>query len=100
MIPTKIQLGTDSKLVVTWDDGHVSPFDLKYLRDVCPCASCRDEREKRSNLLPIFVEGKYAIKNIEQVGSYAVIIHWGDGHATGIYSWEYLREICPCELHQ
>jgi DUF971 family protein len=21
---------------------------------------------------------------------------WGDGHETGIYSYRYLRELCPC----
>jgi DUF971 family protein len=33
---------------------------------------------------------------VEPVGSYAVRIHWSDGHNTGIYSWEHFREICPC----
>jgi DUF971 family protein len=33
---------------------------------------------------------------VEPVGGYAVQIHWNDGHSAGIYSWEHLREICPC----
>jgi len=38
--------------------------------------------------------GRYDLKGIQQVGSYAVQLEWGDGHATGIYSWEYLLNHC------
>ena len=34
---------------------------------------------------------------IKPVGRYALAIRWSDGHATGIFSHEYLRSICPCE---
>jgi DUF971 family protein len=34
--------------------------------------------------------------SVEPVGSYAIRIHWSDGHNTGIYSYEHLRKICPC----
>jgi DUF971 family protein len=34
--------------------------------------------------------------DVGPVGNYAMNIVWKDGHATGIYSWEYLRRICPC----
>ncbi len=34
--------------------------------------------------------------NVEQVGAYAMRIDWSDGHSTGIYSFDYLRRICPC----
>lgn len=33
---------------------------------------------------------------IEPVGRYALRFQWSDGHATGIYTFEYLRELCPC----
>ena len=33
---------------------------------------------------------------IEPVGKYAIRFIWNDGHEHGIYSWEYLREHCPC----
>jgi len=32
------------------------------------------------------------------VGAYAVQFVWDDGHSTGIYSWDLLREACPCDL--
>jgi DUF971 family protein len=34
--------------------------------------------------------------NIEPIGAYAMKIDWSDGHSTGIYSFDYLRRICPC----
>ena len=35
--------------------------------------------------------------NVEPMGHYAIRIDWSDGHNTGIYSYDYLRKICPCE---
>jgi DUF971 family protein len=32
-----------------------------------------------------------------QVGNYAVQISFSDGHSTGIFSYDYLRTLCPCE---
>lgn len=34
--------------------------------------------------------------NVEAVGSYAISLLWNDGHREGIYSWNYLRALCPC----
>ncbi len=36
--------------------------------------------------------------SVEPVGRYGISIHWSDGHATGIYRFDFLREICPCEV--
>jgi DUF971 family protein len=33
---------------------------------------------------------------VEPVGKYAIRFHWNDGHELGIYSWQFLREVCPC----
>jgi DUF971 family protein len=88
-------------LEVTWGDRHESTFPLKYLRDECPCASCRTEREEaRSNPFRVLPAGarppSYEIADVEPVGRYGMQITWSDGHATGIYTFEFLREICPC----
>ena len=34
---------------------------------------------------------------IRPVGRYAIQIAWSDLHSTGIYSFEYLRDCCPCD---
>jgi DUF971 family protein len=100
----KIHVSTGKGVDITWSDGHASHYDFPYLRDLCPCALCNDEREKRGKFsnatggtaLPMF-KPKVTAKGASAVGSYAVQIQFSDGHTTGIYSFEHLREICPCE---
>ncbi len=92
----------DQTMVVSWGDGHESRLPLRHLRHECPCASCRIERqEARTN--PFRVIGPDAkppsskMVGLEAVGRYGLKIGWGDGHDAGIYTFEYLREICPCD---
>jgi DUF971 family protein len=37
------------------------------------------------------------LQTMDAVGSYAVTIGWEDGHHNGIYTWVYLRALCPCQ---
>ena len=39
---------------------------------------------------------KYSLVGASTVGSYAMQLQWGDGHSTGIYTWEHLRSLCEC----
>ena len=99
----KVHVSTGKGVEITWADGHTSRYDFPYLRDHCPCALCKDEREKKDSMktptggaaLPMF-KPRVTAKGAKAVGSYAVQIEFSDGHATGIYSFEHLREICPC----
>jgi len=43
-------------------------------------------------------EANLGMEQAVAVGAYAVQFVWDDGHSTGIYSWDLLREACPCEL--
>jgi DUF971 family protein len=100
-IEVKIRVSTGEGVDVTWSDGHTSHYDFAYLRDHCPCALCNDEREKKSRMgattdLPMF-KPKVTARGAKAVGNYAVQIDFSDGHSTGIFSFEHLREICPCE---
>jgi len=100
-IDVKVRVSTGEGVDVTWADGHTSHFDFQYLRDNCPCALCNDEREKAkkmgggSSSLPMF-KPKVTAKGANAVGNYAVQIQFSDGHATGIFSFDHLRELCPC----
>jgi DUF971 family protein len=102
-IDVKVRVSTGEGVDITWADGHTSHFDFPYLRDHCPCALCNDEREKTkkvgdsaaSSPLPMF-KPKITAKSANAVGNYAVQIQFSDGHATGIFSFEHLRELCPC----
>jgi len=102
----KVNLTAGTGVEIEWKDGHLSRYTFPFLRDACPCALCDDEREKsgrepgqsplsKPGELPIF---KAAAKpfSAEPVGKYALKFKWNDGHELGIYSWYWLREICPC----
>jgi DUF971 family protein len=102
----KIHLTTGTGMEIEWKDGHRSAYTFTFLRDACPCALCEDERSKAGRkageaarlapgALPMF---KPAVKALaaEAVGKYALKFSWNDKHDLGIYSWFYLREVCPC----
>lgn len=104
-IGVKVHVTSGEGVEITWSDGHTSRYQFTYLRDLCPCALCNDEREKKAHLkgsmdggalLPMF-KPRATAKAANAVGNYAIHIDFTDGHSTGIYSYEYLREICPCE---
>jgi DUF971 family protein len=90
--PVEVRRDVDQRIVrIEWSDGHVSEYPFAYLRGWCPCAGCQGHGgEKR------FVHGDDNLQRIGLVGRYALNPFWGDGHETGIYSYTYLRELCPC----
>ncbi len=88
-----------------WDDGHESVYPLAMLRRACPCATCRDQREKAAarprGTLPILTgparpDEAMTVDSAELVGHYAIRFTWKDGHETGIYDFRMLRDMCPC----
>jgi DUF971 family protein len=90
------------ELAIEWRDGHESHFPLDGLREACPCASCRGGHENMGpehdpDLLELRPARSYEVEHIDLVGKYALQITWDDGHNAGIYTWDYLRRICPCE---
>ncbi len=98
VLPLRIQQTSAQEIAVGWDDQHQSRYTLRHLRKSCPCASCKIEREEAGGavLLPILKAGEFQVDSIKPVGQYAVQITWGDGHSTGIYTFEYLRSLCEC----
>jgi DUF971 family protein len=101
----KIHVKTGTGVDITWADGHSSHYDFPFLRENCPCATCNDERAKKesspaapqlsSPLLPMY-KPKARAQSASQVGNYAIQIGFNDGHSTGIFSYDYLRTLCPC----
>jgi DUF971 family protein len=90
--------GTD-RLVVQWKDGHRSVYTWKHLRDNCPCAGCREERLQPADPFRILKANELvplAPVAMTPIGHYAYKITWSDGHDTGIYTFETLRELCQC----
>jgi len=84
-------------LRVTWSDGHVSVFPGRGLRLDCACANCVHEWSGARVLDASRVPERVAAEEIELMGLYGIRIRWSDGHDTGIYTFDRLRELCPCE---
>jgi DUF971 family protein len=109
--PTRLHLKKDERLEIDWADGHRCVYTVTYLRSLCPCAQCKLVREGRDphriepagpvakkpllTILPGNYAQPLAAVSAEMVGNYALRIDWSDAHGSGIYSFQYLREICP-----
>lgn len=99
MKPLKIHNKSQTELLIEWDDGHRGEHTTRVLRKYCPCASCKMEIEVSEGnvLLPILTPGQFDLRAIEPVGAYALQFVWGDGHKTGIYTYDHLRRLCECK---
>jgi DUF971 family protein len=95
--PVEIRRVDDREIRVTWSDGHLSVFPNKMLRERCPCAGCVHELTGQRLLDPRSVRENIRAEAIELVGRYAIRARWSDGHGTGIYTFQRLREWCPCD---
>jgi len=95
-----------SGLTILWSTGLSSRLSAKTLRAFCPCAGCREARgealhdspltPRRKSLLSIVestVEEETRLERIWGIGQYAIGIQWGDGHSTGIYTFDLLRQL-------
>lgn len=92
MQPLLIKIIDNKELLIQWNDDSASMISLMKLRKHCPCATCASEREAQSKTyIPIFAGNQIAVKSIQMVGSYAILIHWKDGHNTGIFEYPFLK---------
>ncbi|MBM3933855.1 MAG: DUF971 domain-containing protein [SAR202 cluster bacterium] len=82
---------------VEWTDGHQSIYPPKYLRINCGCAECVEEWTNRKLLNPATVPAEIKAEDYMMVGRYAVQFLWSDAHFTGIYPFDVLRKLCPCD---
>jgi DUF971 family protein len=110
--PLKLNLKKDEKLEIQWQDGRKSVYPISLLRTMCPCAACKIVREEIGRAPDQLVKkqpggklglailpGNFAqplrVLSAALVGNYALRIDWSDQHSSGIYSFQYLREISP-----
>ncbi len=93
--PVDIRQEGPSLLGITWSDGLTSSYPVRALRQACPCAHCIDEHTGRPLLNPASVPMDIHPVKLEAVGRYAIRIRWSDGHETGLYSFELLRQLHP-----
>jgi DUF971 family protein len=99
-IPAPRSLKNDGEaLVIEWTDGVVHRLPWRTLRKACPCATCRVERAKPPQPKPLFsvltpAEAQpLAPVSMKPIGNYAYGIAFNDGHNTGIYALNLLREL-------
>lgn len=100
--------GEQRAMTIRWGDGHESVYPFDLLRKECPCALCGEERKKRAASQktgglslsvmqgPVVRVGDAQVTDVQKVGRYALNFSWQDGHHTGIYTYEFLRSLCPC----
>jgi DUF971 family protein len=93
--PTNIQQIGD-ELAIAWNDGNESFLNLETLRRACPCAACGGEPDVLGNTSRphvSYTEKSFQLTGFDLVGGYALQPRWADGHASGIYSFTYLRRL-------
>jgi len=98
--PLGLTLVGSSELQIEWSDGQARRYSFSELRSNCPCATCRErhktDESQPATLLPVLSPTEaqpLKITAMKPVGSYAYAIHFSDGHDTGIYTLEHLREL-------
>ncbi|MBA3778374.1 MAG: DUF971 domain-containing protein [Chloroflexi bacterium] len=99
LTPTSIHADrAGQRLEIEWADGHRTVYDFTTLRWLCPCAFCRGEAGQPGWLDsgPTLSEAQTQLTDLQLVGQYAVAPTWADGHHTGYYTFQRLREECPC----
>ncbi len=85
------------ELAIKWDDNSETYIPLEKLRRSCPCATCKGEMDIMGQVhkgpAPSLSPESFQLRGLTKVGAYAVQFVWGDGHSTGIYSYDYLAHV-------
>ncbi|MGH3925531.1 MAG: P-loop NTPase, partial [Pseudonocardiaceae bacterium] len=89
---------SETEVRILWKDGHESIFTGYALRVGWRCAVCVDEISGNKRLREESISKDVRPLSIDPVGRYAIRFDWSDGHSTGIYTFEHLRELCPCPI--
>jgi DUF971 family protein len=97
-VPQSIRRIGHGGIEIVWSDGATGSYSPRLLRDACPCATCREQRvQPAAPALPPVLRAEevapLTIAGMKPVGQYAYSIEFSDGHSSGIYTLEYLREL-------
>ena len=91
--PTAIEQAGSDQLRIRWSDGVESLYPVREIRLACRCANCIEEMTGKPLLDPDSIPADVRPIRLQGVGRYALQIAWSDGHDTGIYTFEHLREL-------
>ncbi|MCI0587299.1 MAG: DUF971 domain-containing protein [Planctomycetes bacterium] len=95
-LPLRIERQEGRRIAVEWRDAHRSLYPMRHLRGRCPCANCVDEGSGKRRYFEADAPEDLGFSDVWLVGNYALGIRFSDGHETGIFTYDYLRSICPC----
>ena len=98
--PTALERLPDGFLRITWSDEVAKVYTIQQLRDACPCAICRENRPAATSMSSSVPEGQklselcpLTLSGMKPVGNYGYSLTFSDGHDTGIYTFDLLREL-------
>ncbi len=94
--PKLVKRVSPTQTDITWSDGHFASYPSWYLREICTCASCVEEFTGVRKIVHGDIPSTVERVSVAPVGNYALNFGFSDGHKSGIYTFEYLRELCPC----
>ena len=84
----------DRVFEITWPEGLTVQIPFRYLRGRCPCAGCVNEFTNERMVDVEDIPEGIDLEAAQLTGNYAVKIRWNDQHDTGLFTWEYLRQLC------
>lgn len=91
---TSVVVSKDQREVTLgWSDGSTTKVGARRLRQYCPCAGCVDEWSGNRTLDIDSVPEEMKVVEAQPVGNYALSFTFGDLHRTGIYQWQYLKDL-------
>jgi len=101
--PAALERVDDATVRIVWSDGERRVYRAAELREACPCATCREKRKAPAppptqlQVLSPAEARPETIRGMRPVGSYAYNVAFGDGHDSGLFTLELLRELGAVE---
>lgn len=100
MMPTRVDKHSPTEMLLEWNDGARFALGFVDLRFYCPCAGCVDEHTGQRIIQRSSIGPDIRPTGAQLVGRYALQVHWSDLHATGMYHFDALRELCEKVGHK
>ena len=96
--PTALEMTPENQLLIDWSDGQRRRYSVRALKEACPCATCREKRSEPKDpfALPTLKQVQtepLRIAGMQPMGNYAYSIAFSDGHDTGIFAFDLLRQL-------
>lgn len=91
--PVQIIEESDAEVSIKWSDDAETRYNAPELRRACPCAGCVHEWTGEKILKPETIADDLTFSSIGIVGRYALNFNFSDGHDSGIYTFDYLRQL-------